>query len=285
MYVQIDKHMRDSLQGNVIAKMYMGSHAHGLADEDSDEDILYVYYDMEHGHTIFNETNGWQYKNGNVDENYQELRVFISNLITAKMCGNLEALLDGWTFNDQNINRECELALDVIFKRLRDIRSYALIKSYLGYAKKDIKNARKMLAEDCPLDSRDLRKKIVHIIRGIDTVAYLLHQERYSFTRKSQSLIKDFAIQTKRCRNLLIRETIDGLLNSNEEAVNKMRDQANKQLESHGLYRRGEPCHLRSINSMLTAFVQDVDDEFDRIDYDEDLRMNILEKGESHQYI
>ena len=47
MYVQIDKELRDQLQENVIAKFSMGSHAHGLADEHSDEDILYVYYDFQ----------------------------------------------------------------------------------------------------------------------------------------------------------------------------------------------------------------------------------------------
>jgi predicted nucleotidyltransferase len=284
MYVQINKDTRDSLHRNVIAKMCMGSHAHGLADERSDEDILYVYYDKNYGNTIFNETNGWQYKNGNVDENYQELRVFIQNVLTAKMCGNLEALLDGWEFNENNLNDDMEHALHVIFSRLKDIKSYALAKSYLGYIKKDIKHTRKMLADSRPLASRDLHKKLAHIIRGIDTVAYLLDYDNYAFYRESLSPIKHLAKQIKFGYTDLTYEFVYKLINDSEQGMCEMRVDLNARLDTGNIYRRCNPVHLDSIHNMLNGFISHTGDTFDVIDYDDDLRYNILEKGESFQY-
>jgi len=283
MYVQIDKKFRDSLQENVIAMMYMGSHAHGLADDESDEDIIYVYFDTDHGKTIFNETNGWQYRNGNVDENYQELRVFIHNLITAKMCGNLEAILDGWESIEDSLEYEDRIQLDELFTMLRKIRSYALIKSYLGYAKKDIKNARKMLDGGCPLDSRDLRKKLAHIMRGIDTVGYLLNGSPYSFNRRSKRAIKISARQIKRGHDITL-EDINDILDGNEKNMQSLRDDVNKNLDEHTIYRRGDPTKLSLISKMLTSFVLNVSDQFKPIEYSDTLRLDILEKGETHQY-
>lgn len=286
MYVQINKETRDSLQENVIAEMMMGSHAHGLATEDSDKDVLYIYYDRNYGQNIFWESNGWQYKADGVDENYQELRVFIRNLITAKMCGNLEALLGEWKFRN-SVVYDATFALDVVFTRLTELKSYALTKSYIGYIKKDLKNAHSLIQAagmEIAIESKDLRKKIAHVIRGLNTVAYLLGEDEYVFKPYS-SLTTEYetALFIKNGSMKLTADWVESFMTESESTMNQYRDRLNAMLDSQQIARRGTAAQLDYINDMLAHALTMLNGT--DIEYDDSLRFDIVEKGESHQYI
>ena len=47
MYVQIDDKIQKQLESANICSMMMGSHAHSLANSDSDLDVLYIYQEKE----------------------------------------------------------------------------------------------------------------------------------------------------------------------------------------------------------------------------------------------
>lgn len=284
MYVQIEKTVRDSLQKNVIAEMMMGSHAHGLADEKSDKDILYIYYDKDYGNNIYWESNGWQYKTDGIDENYQEIRVFIRNLITAKMCGNLEALLGGWVLNE-NLSKANALSLDVLFKLLMSLKSYAIIKSYMGYAKKDMKNAEVILnqAGDKAFESRDFRKKITHIIRGLNTIVFLLEEGTYDFFEGSESEDYEMAKEIKSGNLQYCCGWLTSFIEVSNSSLTEYREQLNNKLNSKTISRRGDSHILNRINGLLNYLVSKI--EGTTIDYNDDLRLDIIEKGENHQYI
>jgi len=286
MYVQINKETRDSLQKNVIAEMMMGSHAHGLATKDSDKDVLYIYYDRNYGQNIFWESNGWQYKADGVDENYQELRVFIRNLITAKMCGNLEALLGEWKFTE-HVVYNATLALNILFIRLTNLKSYAITKSYLGYVKKDLKIATTIFQAagiEKSDESNEFRKKLTHIIRGLNTVGYLLGETEYLFTPNS-SLTTEYetALFIKNGSMKLTAEWVESFMRESESTMNQYRDKLNSMLNAQQIARRGANDQLNVINSTLEyalTLLTGTD-----IVYDESLRFDIVEKGESHQYM
>lgn len=291
MYVQIDKSTRDDIHKNVLVKMMMGSCAHGLDTKDSDQDILYVYYDKNYGRDIFWETNGWQYKADGVDENYQEIRVFIRNVITAKMCGNLEALLGGWEIPDWISNYTHEF-LGRLLTRLSELRSYAIAKSYTGYCKKDITSACGILADLRDVVNTDvrtnasqaLRKKIVHIMRGINTIEYLLGLDEYVFSNNSRGLKKHKeAYDIKTGETELTWDWVSEWMDIQVGKLGEYRDELNSMLNASEITRRGSCDDLLEVNQLLGYVLNDRNGS--DIKYNISDRLNIIETGESFQYM
>jgi hypothetical protein len=284
MYVQIDQEMRDSLQSNVVAVMMMGSYAHGLNDDDSDKDILYLYYDESYGQNIYWESNGWQYKTDGVDENYQEIRVFIRNLITAKMCGNLEALLGGWTIRE-SLSQDARNSVSTLLTVLCNLKSYALAKSYVGYAKKDIKSATNIFkqARDKAVESREFRKRIAHIARGMNTIGFLMGEEAYEFFKGSDSVDYHMARGVKSGTVIYDTSWYASFIEAHSKDLQDYRNRLNEKLDKHSITRRGESPLLHRINTLVEESVRDLTGT--KIDYNHFLRLDIIEKGETHQYI
>ena len=308
MYVQINKSLRDQLQANVIARAFMGSHAYGLNGPRSDLDVLYLYYDANYGDTMCWERNGWQYKTEDgVDENYQEIRHYIQNLVVGESPADYEALRTGFT--DVRSAELIEL-FDYISTRCV---TYTLMKSYLGYIKKDFSRF-----SSCPTahyDSRDLRKSVSHMVRGESILRHLLGDGNYQFTSNPI----DHGVAWTICNKILhgvshayelspiqIDDDQDDwtFLNTPTEimvySVDELRsfatsahdysvgirDTLNTSLNDGKVNRRMPVDVLRKVDTLLCSAVYDLRcmNYGQRIDYG-DLRYVIIEKGVTHQYI
>lgn len=308
MYVQINKSLRDQLQANVIARAFMGSHAYGLNGPRSDLDVLYLYYDANYGDTMCWERNGWQYKTEDgVDENYQEIRHYIQNLVVGESPADYEALRTGFT---DVLSAELIELFDYISTRCV---TYTLMKSYLGYIKKDFSRFRAF--PSAHYDSRDLRKSVSHLVRGESILRHLMGDGNYQFTTNPL----DHGVAWDMCNKILhgvqhahelspiqIDDNPDDwtFLTTDTElmiySVDELRSFAtsayeysvgirealNDSLNDGKVNRRMPVDVLRKVDTLLCSAVYDLRcmNYGQRIDYG-DLRYVIIEKGVTHQYI
>lgn len=265
MYIQIDRSQRDTLQYHSIAWSKMGSHAQGLNGPDSDIDILYLYIDPNYGKTLYWESNGWQYKAPGVDENYQDIRHYVKNLIIGDSPADFEALIHGF-----ELIPSLNLIIDKydLFRLLNvlteNVRSYALIKSYLGYAKKDLTKLDTMLDTGVQDDSVSLMKTLSHIYRGHRIALFMLSADYNAldmpFTQNSthSNLI--------RARALKFIPGTAGNINDfylYESKLNvKLRADAYELLSAvsttQKLHRRMSTFKLQLIDGLLTEFLKSV---------------------------
>jgi len=179
IYVKIDnenKDNRDELYENKVMSLTMGSHSHGLADESSDSDIIHVYYDNGYSSRIHDDTNGWQYKTDDgVDENYQELRVFVRNILRGSDVATYESLFGEITYHtDSEYLRE-------LVDKLKAHMSYVTLKAYLGYIRKDAHNISNFAFPnfDSIKEKRSLRKMVTHYTRGIKVIESIINDNGY----------------------------------------------------------------------------------------------------------
>jgi hypothetical protein len=252
MYVQIDKEQYESLKTRTIASGVMGSYAHGLEDSQSDIDNLHLYIDETFGNGLFFENNGYQYKSETADENFQELRVFVKNIIIGESPADYECLMNGFNV-DPDLSQSSVLKTQII-KLLNDLKStysYALLKSYIGYAKKDAKKILEMVDTKIPTDSRELRKKMAHLHRGVITARDLLNKSNYQFNRESISVHKKLNQEIK-LGNFYTRyaEIIDFVneFNSENEFLRKT---LNEKLDSGEIHRRTLYNEIQVINTQV----------------------------------
>lgn len=308
MYVQINKSLRDQLHANVVARAFMGSHAYGLNGPHSDLDVLYLYYDGNYGDTMCWERNGWQYKTEDgVDENYQEIRHYIQNLVVGESPADYEALRTGFTYIQS-------AGLIELFDYMATrCVTYTLMKSYLGYIKKDF--SRFSAFPSTRYDSRDLRKSVSHLVRGESILRHLMGDGNYQFTTNPI----DHGVAWSICNNILhgvqhVHELSSIQIDDNSDdwtflstpteimiySVDELRSFAtlahtysigirealNSSLNDSKITRRMSVDVLRKIDHMLYDVVYDLRNMNcgQGIDYG-DLRYVIIEKGVTHQYV
>ena len=283
-YVQIDKTVRDSLQRNVVCRLLMGSHAHGIADEHSDVDYIYIYVDCEYDKTFHCESVGYQYKLDGVDENYQELRMFIRNVINGKNPSDFESLHGDFEFCGKLLDSDSRMFFNDIMKVLRSVRSYSLIKSYTGFAKKDAKHAKEMLETGCRYDARALRKKLSHLYRGNIIANDLLMDNKYQFGHSALMwTCKDKARKIKCAEYLTEIDQIERFIEEQEFLTQFIRDKAAVMLSSHELSRRASIESQMKIESRLKDFLISSDNHFIPVSYGH-IRHQIWEYGPDFQY-
>jgi predicted nucleotidyltransferase len=274
LYVQIGKDVSSQLEKFTIATMFMGSHAHGTNTEDSDQDIIKIF--TESNDECFNQDNGWQYKHENVDFNYQSLRTFIRNVVTGESPADFEALFGGWKLSSRQPNQ-----INEIFELLKQNRSYALIKSYIGYAKKDANFIIKTLStnqSDKVLDFKEIKNKTSHLYRGVETAKILMNDEKYIFCpgfehEERHKYVRRLKKNVHSSRIELI-DFVSQQLNSAEE----IRVKINLMLDNKQIQRRFDLDKLKQIDMLFKQFKQN-----NEIDYGNS-RYQIMEKGLTFQY-
>lgn len=275
MYVQIDDKIREGFEGSIICSMYMGSHAHALHNATSDIDILWIYQENES--TLFSEDNGWQYKTDICDYNYQSLRTFIRNCIKGDSPADFEALMGGWKFSLFNKFTDIH-KVDAIFDILRTNRSYALLKSYLGYAKKDGKYILNTLTESCH-QTREICNKLSHMYRGIETVKILMNNEEYVFCDGHCSDMRwQRAWAYKNIAGSVSNQDIISIVNEMFVEYEELKTKLNKMLDDRTIVRRFDIAKLKEIESIYSTINQTSTFDFG------DLNYNITEHGMTHQY-
>lgn len=307
MYVQINKELRDRIKPMVVANAYMGSHAYGLDGKRSDLDVVFLYYDNNFDETFCWERNGWQYKTDGVDENYQEIRHFVQNLIVGESPADYEALRCGFTHI-----RSVEL-VELLKYLTQHCATYTLIKSYLGYIKKDY--VRFTSIPTVYTESPDMRKAVSHLVRGESIVRHLRGDGHYQFTRDAS----DHGAAWETCNRLLhgishavelgavqmddnpddwtflttstdmqaySYSDMERLAKKAYQYAESTRSALTDELNAGRMLRRMSIETMKEIDCLLRNVIYDLRDLNIgyRIDYG-DIRYRIIEKGVTHQYV
>lgn len=147
-----DKALFENLKMATLVRIRVGSHMYGTNDAGSDEDFLYIYATSDAELNSFVWTNHQlQYKENGVDYNFVSLHTFIRNCINGDSTINFEVIQS---------RQLASTALNFLDVHRSSFCTYTIMRSYLGFARRDLKHWAKASTE------RDRKKKLMHIVRG-----------------------------------------------------------------------------------------------------------------------
>lgn len=128
-----DDHLKNELFNSELIRIPFGSHVYGLNNQHSDEDYICIYAesDIERDSFLW-EHHNYQIKENDTDYIFTTLNNFIRNLINGDMPGNLESIYDVSL---------TESPLAFLYDNRESFLSYSNIRSFLGYAKRDLKHS------------------------------------------------------------------------------------------------------------------------------------------------
>ena len=147
-----DKELFEKLKSATIAKCVVGSHMYGTNTETSDTDYLYIYATSENELNSFIKTHHQlQYKEDGIDYNFVSLHNFMNNTLNGDSSINFEV-----------INSDALIGTDLEFLNTyrKSFLTYTIVRSYLGFARRDIKHFFRAETE------YDKLKRLKHIVRG-----------------------------------------------------------------------------------------------------------------------
>jgi predicted nucleotidyltransferase len=153
MNIIINKEEHLFLQSQVLQSIKIGSHLYGTNNENSDIDFLCIYKTSEvELHSGLPNFHQFQYKDieNNIDWNYCSELQFWKNLQSG----------------DATINADIVLFTDLYTNKLEICRTYKVIKAYLGFAKRDLKDIKK-----------DTKRKLIHAARGLYCAESLINNK------------------------------------------------------------------------------------------------------------
>ena len=147
-----DNSLFQALKSASLVSCQFGSHLYQTNDELSDKDVHYIYA------TSVNEMNSFlkshhhlQYHENGVDHIFVNLHVFLNNLIKGDSTVLFEIVHSGSLINT---------TLEFLYDMRNTFNNYAIIRSYMGFAKRDI------LHYHTKETHRDQLKALCHIWRG-----------------------------------------------------------------------------------------------------------------------
>jgi len=166
MNIKINKEQADYLFEHEFKRnrTTVGSHMYGTQRSDSDKDILITYYNvLEKIELVYNSRHQFQYddKENNIQYIFTTYRQFWQNLLSGDSTINADYIMWGNDSEDEITN---EISED---EALNIVRTYNIIKAYLGFAKRDIKD----------LKQGKGKNKNFHIQRGLYCAECLLHNK------------------------------------------------------------------------------------------------------------
>jgi predicted nucleotidyltransferase len=136
MNIHINEEDFKKLSNLVICSTTVGSHLYNLANKDSDVDILHVYVSPENNrHSIVQLHHQFQYKKDNIDYLFVDLQTFVKNLLKGDSTINFESIFSHEFKNSTD--------LSFLYENRFLFYNYNLIRSYLGLARRDVKDYRK----------------------------------------------------------------------------------------------------------------------------------------------
>ena len=185
-----DENLFEQLMKSSLFQIEVGSSLYGLDTESSDKDILIIYAEgISNQKSFLWEHHQLQYKKDNIDYIFTTLPLFIRNWMSGDSTINFEVLFSEKLGSDENMN---------FLSRNKDrYYTYNIMKSYLGFAKRDLKTIRKNETEN-----PNLYKKIAHFLRGVETVTRIRNND-YS---NDFSHLKDIKLGKRLGVNTLIEE-------------------------------------------------------------------------------
>lgn len=132
MNIKISKEEHDYLHKWIIREFVVGSHLYGTAKEGSDKDILCIYdigplmtYSPQYTEYL---PNYHQFQYDDVENNIQYIYTTVEQFHK-----NLNS-------GDSTINADVIMFYPSVFNALRMCRTYNVIKAFIGFAKRDLKN-------------------------------------------------------------------------------------------------------------------------------------------------
>jgi predicted nucleotidyltransferase len=199
MNLKINKEQFDIINQFITKKVVFGSYLYGTNNENSDKDYLCFLENRRFDNIVssLGIKHQLQYKDETegIDYVITSQKQFISNLVSGESTINADILLFG--YND---------CLSLSQKdTLKIVRSYNVIKAYLGFAKRDIK-----------LIDKSKKNKKFHAARSIMTANYLLDNEIPNIKHIQSMYYTDFNINNLISSEKLARQQLNNMFNKNE---------------------------------------------------------------------
>jgi hypothetical protein len=199
MNIHIEEKLYNQISENNIGRFIIGSRLYKIDDDSSDYDFMNIYTPfINEVYSCFQNHHQYKYKHNNTDEICTSLPQFIKNIFTGDYTINFELI-----HSEDILNTP----LEFIYKNRHIFYTYDVIKSYLGFAKRDLTLITKEPTE------RDKNKKCMHVYRSyytvnkifdnkftlnfddefyknIDNIRNFTHKERNEFTLEYEFKIK-----------------------------------------------------------------------------------------------
>ncbi|MDJ1502522.1 DNA polymerase beta superfamily protein [Xanthocytophaga agilis] len=213
-----------------IVQLEVGSPLYGLQDEYSDKDILCIYYPFHNQLYSFAQTHHQlQYKAQKTDYLFVDVFTFIRNALSGDSTLNFEAI---------HIEDLPNTALGFLYTHRTYFYNYQIIKAYLGFANRDLKQYWQQ-----PSD-REAVKKYIHAERGL-LFAKSIFQKNFT--------LKDAILLEKR------QKFVSFSLSTRKEALKELqnaidyfrKDVLTKAIETEKLTRYMLPSHQKEIDTYL----------------------------------
>lgn len=211
MNIYISKEEKENLEEQKLLSVKVGSQLYNLNNKSSDEDILNIYAAREEDlHSLVNMHHQFQYKGDNTDFLYCSLQLFIQNILSGDSTLNFESLYSEEFKNSKE--------LSWLYNMRGEFINYTMIKAYVGFARRDIKQYKK----------EKNHKKLFHALRGVKVAKAMLEGKGYS--NDYQSLGSDVFSELVALKNGADRDYkyADNIL----EEISSARDELNRQLET-----------------------------------------------------
>jgi len=238
MYIQFtDEGLYEALSDSTIVKIKMGSHLYGCDTESSDLDYLCIYREgISNESSYLWEHHPYQYKKNGIDYNFTSLQCFIRNLINGDSPHNFEVLYSKELMSDGTISW--------LSKYKEHFMNYNLIRSYLGLAKRDIKDYNHETFNGTKECTPYAFKKAFNVLRGVE-VAKMLMNGKYNNDFISLKSIKMGVVPDS--------QYVHDLVAVNANSMEFLRDLLNDRLKNGSIKKIIDPVVAKKLDDELMS--------------------------------
>jgi len=238
-----------SLQTATIHSQEVGSALYGLKNDNSDNDYLNIYTESDENLKSFMwEHHQLQYKESDIDHNFVNLQTFIRNIITGDSTLSFEMV-----FSDRFKNS----TLGEIANFKEGLINFRIIRSYLGFAKRDAKSVQKESKGFRDISGSE-QKRMSHFVRGIMFANMLLDN---NFHLNLSGLGKSSVNNTSMDDYELLRAIKDGDINDQFKEIHshfltkaeELRIKAGDRLNKGQIKMFGESSTISSIDNIVKS--------------------------------
>jgi|GEM_PF-4209374 len=227
-----DKDLFEQLRKATLAQVEVGSQLYGLQDPNSDKDLLCIYFPFRNQIFGFVQTHHQlQFKDseGHTDYLFVDIFTFVRNALSGDSTINFEAL---------HLPELLQTPLDFLHHYRYYFYNYLIVKSYLGFANRDLKQYWQQPTE------REALKKYTHALRGYIFARQLIDRPlllNEPLLREKKILFSTLDLSGKK----------EVLVNLQAEIDNFRKNIVNKAAEAGKLVRYMVPAHQQEINNRL----------------------------------
>lgn len=191
----------EKLRKATLATIKVGSHMYGTNNENSDTDWLCIYATSENElHSAIQTHHQLQFIHNGVDYNFVSLHNFIRNCVSGDSTINFEVL-------QSNALSDFGTDLAWLNKYKDSFITYTIIRSYLGFARRDIKHFHRYS------DEYNKKKRLRHIVRG------------YIYARKMIDRHLDFNAANAELRQVELDVSTNIMLRKYEAKISELRNE------------------------------------------------------------